>query len=140
MSRSRLLRKQNILAFIGLSSTASLFIKFYNTSVRLDSKIYAKEKPNEKLIGVQLITRHGARTPLHLIPNIEQVNLDASRRFTSLILEINFYYSQATYTEDMLEPYVKANVILKSIGRAKIETEYSLYDQYNLRNILKVRV
>jgi hypothetical protein len=30
-------------------------------------------KPNEKLISVQLLTRHGARTPIHLISGLEEV-------------------------------------------------------------------
>jgi hypothetical protein len=30
-------------------------------------------KPNERLISVQLITRHGARTPIHLISGLEEV-------------------------------------------------------------------
>jgi hypothetical protein len=72
------LSKQNFFKLIGLGATATLFFKIISNSLstssyKLNAKEYEHSRMYEKLINVQLITRHGARTPLHLIPGIEEV-------------------------------------------------------------------
>lgn len=57
----------------------------------------------------------GARTPLHLVPNIEE----------------------ATYTPDLLETFVKAKVSLRTLGRTEVKNETSYYDEMNMKFKLK---
>ena len=81
-SRLCSITKNNLIKLIGIAGTATLFLKIVSNSMATSSytpieKLMAKEyeanKEFEKLISVQLITRHGARTPLKLIPGIEEV-------------------------------------------------------------------
>ena len=65
---NRLFTKNSLLRCIGLTGAGFLFLK-----TKSFKELFAKEVDNEKLISVQLITRHGARTPLNKIPGIEEV-------------------------------------------------------------------
>jgi hypothetical protein len=66
----RLFTKKSLLGCIGLTGAGYLFLKIKSLNM-----LFAKEVESEKLISVQLITRHGARTPLKKIPGIEEVKL-----------------------------------------------------------------
>ena len=74
----------NIFGVIGTWSI--LFEKFKRIKNKNESK-------NSKLIGVQLITRHGATTPYYLVPGITIVSFEAI--YNKLILHqslINLWF------------------------------------------------
>ena len=76
----RSLSKNNLLKFFGIGATTAIVLKILTSSLTTTSflaeNLYFQEtKKHEKLVSVQLVTRHGARTPLHLIPGIEEVSL-----------------------------------------------------------------
>jgi len=113
-----LFSRRTLFRFLGLSATASIVLKLVNDSYRSHHsvKLLAKElSSRDELISVQLITRHGARTPLYLIPGIEEV----------------------AYKSELLDTYVKAKVNLVGIRNYQIESEYSFYDKKNVNKKLK---
>lgn len=56
---------------LGISTIAVMTLRF----MYIDTYAYEKNKlfPNEKLVSVIMITRHGARTPLSIISKLDQV-------------------------------------------------------------------
>jgi|688.fasta_scaffold2692414_1 hypothetical protein len=69
----RLFTKNNLFGCIGLTGVYCFMFQ---------------ECEREKLISVQLITRHGARTPLKKIPGIEEVKFLS---ITSFIYKLFFF-------------------------------------------------
>jgi hypothetical protein len=83
----------DILVDIFLSAPSSLIvnIKYRNSHIRYEDSLIAwavtgqhlkneklsmeniKERNDLQLIGAQVFFRHGARTPLHLLPSLEEV-------------------------------------------------------------------
>ena len=57
-------------------------IDWAHSGQRTDKRRAFEEKSETRddleLIGVHVFFRHGARTPLHLLPNLEEVRLDAA--------------------------------------------------------------
>lgn len=90
---------------LSVAASATLLAKTYNGIV------FAEDDPKNqaKLVAIQMITRHGARTPLALIPGIEE----------------------AEYSPDLVEPIIKSKFKLKPIGQSKIDGEYSYIDKNN---------
>lgn len=75
-------KKKAILTIGGLSLTGALGAWVYNKFKDYDEDNPEPPKPTDKvkksdlrLKQVQVIFRHGARTPIHLIPNVEEVPL-----------------------------------------------------------------
>lgn len=62
-------RKIFLFKFIGISATTAMVYRLLSR----ESFVHARDNHNNKLISVLLLTRHGARTPLHLISGLEQV-------------------------------------------------------------------
>ena len=60
------------------SNYEDLLIGWAATGQRVKNEKFSMEKiPNRhdlELIGAQIVFRHGARTPLHLLPNLEEVH------------------------------------------------------------------
>lgn len=127
-------RKSSMLKLIGLSAAAAFTIRLFYTSSssslssessftptllakQSDLLIKRTQAHDEKLVGVILLTRHGARTPLHVLSGLEQVE----------------------YKPELLETFVKANYKLKSLDNSDLDNDImSLYDQRNYEKILKV--
>jgi hypothetical protein len=79
--------KNNMLKLIGFGAAAALTFRFMYSSDASSMMLHAKQVDesgdrftlrktpahNEQLVSVILLTRHGARTPLHIISNIEEV-------------------------------------------------------------------
>lgn len=68
--------RSNILKALAQGTGAVIGIKvLYNHARNQTAFCSDATLNNEKLVGLVLITRHGARTPLHLIDGIEQVHI-----------------------------------------------------------------
>jgi len=67
--------KRALVNFIGLGAAAALTFRFLAFDVFASTKKLhsTHSNQNDKLINVILLTRHGARTPLHIISGIEEV-------------------------------------------------------------------
>jgi hypothetical protein len=79
MNNRLLLSKHSLLKIIGLAATGTLLLKIMSNSITSSSSFLKtvqefEPKKHDKLINVILVSRHGARTPLKLIPGIEEVN------------------------------------------------------------------
>ncbi|XP_022308912.2 lysophosphatidic acid phosphatase type 6-like [Crassostrea virginica] len=79
-------KKKAILTIGGLSLTGALGAWVYNKYKDYDEDNPEPPKPTDKvkksdlrLKQVQVIFRHGARTPIHLIPNVEEATYDAKK-------------------------------------------------------------
>ncbi|CAF0877062.1 unnamed protein product [Brachionus calyciflorus] len=71
---------------------------------------------NEKLVSVVLITRHGARTPLHLVDGIFQID----------------------FKSDLLDPFVDSDILVKSLDNQRdLSNVLSYKDQKYLNRKLK---
>ncbi len=110
---SRILKKSshsNIIKLICITGTTAVTLR------HLVSDSLAKgHSLNEKLVGVHLFSRHGARTPLYLVNGIEEVE----------------------YQSELLEPYVKAPYILKDLNNKDFSNYMSHWDKLNFENKLK---
>ncbi|CAF0722914.1 unnamed protein product [Brachionus calyciflorus] len=98
---------------LGLSTLALMTFRL----MHIDTYAYEKSKlmPNEKLVSVIMITRHGARTPLSIISKLDQVE----------------------YDPNLLEPFVKAKYKLKLLDNSDFDHDIlSYYDELNLKNHL----
>ena len=79
--KSSMFRRKNLFyKFIGISTAAAFTVRFLYPDFRFysGSTVYAKEESSirkDNLVSVHLFTRHGARTPLHMISGYEQVFL-----------------------------------------------------------------
>jgi hypothetical protein len=91
---NNLLKKSVVFRVIAASTAVSMFIKLFvtfNNTNRSEKKSIALNGKQDKLVSVQMLHRHGARTPLHLIPGIEEVRF---RQFQSIDLykiEFSFF-------------------------------------------------
>lgn len=61
-----------------------------------------KNRNDLQLIGAQVFFRHGARTPLNLLPNIEEV-LKKQEKYSNLV--VKKYCLQVVYTKEQLHHY-----------------------------------
>lgn len=89
------------------AATAITFHFFYSKNLTTASNRY--DRSNDKLISVHMFSRHGARTPLHLIKGLDE----------------------AVYKPDLLEPYIHAKYKLKTLDNKEFEDIISYYDQRN---------
>lgn len=105
-----------LIKLLSVSAATAIAIRFFYTdnfaAIRNDARVILND---EKLISVHMFTRHGARTPLHIIKGLEE----------------------AEYTSDLLEPYVKAKYKLKTLENEDFEDIISYYDHVNYKNKLK---
>jgi hypothetical protein len=63
-----------LLKVVGFSTAAALTLKlFYIDTFATSNSSFASQTQSEKLVSVHLLTRHGARTPLHIISVLEEV-------------------------------------------------------------------
>ena len=67
--------KRTLVNFIGLGAAAALTFRLLAFDVFASTKKTQQihSSANDKLVNVILLTRHGARTPLHIISGIEEV-------------------------------------------------------------------
>jgi hypothetical protein len=72
--------KSNLAKIIGIGTAAALTFHLYLQNKSVQPISYAKQQQNldnnnnkDDLLGVILLTRHGARTPLYLISGLEEV-------------------------------------------------------------------
>jgi len=108
----------NIIKTFAQGTGVVLGIKFlYDNSAFDNQAAFCSDEAlnDENLIGLVLITRHGARTPLSLIDGIEQ----------------------AEYSPDILKPYVNAKYNLVTLDGEKFTGGVSKNDQKNIKFLLK---
>lgn len=99
------------------STSAAIGIKLlYDLSIFKNQNTYCSDsRQNEKLVGLILLTRHGARTPLSLINGIEEI----------------------AYTPELLNPYVQANYKLVTLDNKDFAQKDADNDIVNLSRKLK---
>ena len=133
-STKSLLSQSYIIKLICLSGSAALTIRYFlKDSSSISSKATAD---NERLVCVHLFSRHGARTPLHIISGIEEVFLFFKRTVEND--QLNIFILKAEYSAELLEPFVKAPYVLRTLSNGHFEDIISYYDQKNFDFKLKV--
>ena len=91
--------RYTMLKLVSLSAVATFTFR-YMYSPSSPSTLFAKQSysvkktpaTNEKLVGVILLTRHGARTPLHILSGLEEVKFTYVLNLYSLLGLIYFMY------------------------------------------------
>ena len=98
MNSRSFLSKNNLLKIIGIAATGTIFLKIISNSISTSTLTADKlinpvfePKSHDKLISVILVTRHGARTPLKLIPGIKEVNII---NFKMIFILKRYYYKR----------------------------------------------
>lgn len=119
--------RNSLMKLIGISAATAMALRLIYTelplfSVTVENNALKKLSPdsshltNHKLVSVLLLTRHGARTPLHV--------LDAR-------------FEQAEYKPELLDDFVRAKYELWTLEDKEFTDSISYYDQKNLNNTLK---
>lgn len=118
-SRSYSRKRNYMLKLLGLSAVAIMTIRLvYNDTYAFEkSRLMTNIAQNndEQLVSVIMLTRHGARTPLHILSKLEE----------------------AEYKSDLLDPFVQAKYKLKTLDNSDFEDILSYYDQLNMDFKLK---
>ena len=108
MYRTWYRNKKLLFKLLSVSAATAITLRFFYSENFADASI-RHDRIDDKLISVQMFSRHGARTPLHLIKGLDE----------------------AVYKSDLLEPYIHAKYKLKTLDNKEFEDIISYYDQRN---------
>ena len=119
MYRTWYRNKRLLLKLLSVSAATAITIRFFYSdnfaAASIRNELGLTSSGSDKLIGVQMFSRHGARTPLHLIKGL----------------------NEAEYKSDLLQPYIRAQYKLKTLDNQDFDDIISFYDQKNFDHKLR---